>query len=183
MRSVKYAAYRFLTCRLPRLFLLVDRLIGRRLRLRLVFELASDVFLPLLPMNNLSIGATCCIVDTNFWTLPIVARTPSMPPMRSTIDFRSLRLERLNGKPPFVAFVASTTCTCEGSAVEFMAAGGPENELSIPGNGSCPKPEFQPFREDESGSLMESHPFLVTVYVVVNNRAWTDARVRDILTL
>ncbi len=64
-----------------------------------------------------------------------------------------------------------------GSTVGFMAAGGPENESSIPGKGSCPNPSgVQARREGDRGSFIESHPFLIIGYDGFKLRAWTDAR-------
>lgn len=108
----------------------VAELLVLRLRKGVFAWVAVEVLLPLLPMSSLIIGATCWTVDMNFWNLPIVARTPSMPPIRSTIAFRSLRLDKLKGSPP----LAATTVVSAGSTVGFMTAGGPENVSSIPGN-------------------------------------------------
>ncbi len=59
--------YRFLDWRRVLAFLLVGRL-AERLRVVdfFVVPLAAAALLPLLPMNNLIIGAICCIVDINF---------------------------------------------------------------------------------------------------------------------
>lgn len=58
----------------------------------------AALFLPMEPISSFSIGAICCTFENSFWTLVIVPRMPSRPPMRSINPFSSPRFA--SEKPP-----------------------------------------------------------------------------------